>query len=219
MNQIVANDWIKVYGKNDELLAAGKIFRTKDSEGVTNIKKNKVEFKGFSFENKFFFNEKSLNKTLFIKSNEEHLEKEFNLEHIPSYISINYYHDCLEDSNKIDSDILRDFDVDELDEEVCYIVKVLNQFDGIETTGSCCGHGDYPLYVDVVFTEMKPLGILLWIINRPKYDKVIQLTSCPDLKNNNINTCMLRLKTTVIGEEAYKIANEFARDLEVIGRN
>jgi hypothetical protein len=30
---------------------------------------------------------------------------------------------------------------------------------------------------------------------------------------------MLRLRTNVIGEEAYKIANDFAKDLEIIGRN
>ena len=219
MNQIVTDEWIKVYGKNDELLVAGKVVCTKDSEGIDNDEENLIKFKGFSFENKFYFNEKSLNKTLFVKPNEEHLVKEFDSEHMPEYLSMILYRNCMDNPSNAEKDVYREFDIDELDEEVVRLVNALNQFDGFRTTGSCCGHNEFPLFVDIFISDLKPLGILLWVLNKPKYAKLLQITSCPDLKNNNIHSVMLRLRTTVIGEEAYKIADDFAKYLEVIGRN
>ena len=218
MNQIVTNDWIKVYGKNDDILAAGKVVFTKDSKSyhTDGHVKEITNFVGFSFDDKFFFNEKSLNKTIFVKSNEEHLEKPFDSEHIPEYLSWKIYREA---TGNVEEDILRDFGIDELDEEVVYLVKVLNQFEDIKTTGSCCGHNKLPLFVDIIFNDHKTLFKILWLISKAKYNEKICLTTVPDIKNCNIHNGMMRLCTKLIGKEAYKIANDFAKDLEIIGRN
>ena len=60
---------------------------------------------------------------------------------------------------------------------------------------------------------------ILWLISKSKYNEKICLTTVPDIKNCNIHNGMMRLCTKLIGKEAYKIANDFAKDLEIIGRN
>jgi len=49
-----------------------------------------------------------------------------------------------------------------MDQEVIALCRALNSIKGINTTGSCCGHGTEPLTVWMNADSVKYLSIFLW---------------------------------------------------------
>lgn len=60
-------------------------------------------------------------------------------------------------------------DYDDIDEEIRELVRVLNSFDGIETTCSCCGHGKSPCYIWMKIDSVKTLNDFCFNFLNPFY--------------------------------------------------
>ena len=135
-------------------------------------------------------------------------------------------------------DIYRDFGIDELDPPMVEIVKELNQWRGVSTVVSCCGHGRYPAWVLVQFASVFSMNHILYTTYDPKYPEIFdkfepRLTICTD--NNTVmpvvnmeisaNGCnvpldysgeqvvLLVIATKSMGQEAYDDMNNYAKVL------
>lgn len=53
-----------------------------------------------------------------------------------------------------------DFEIEDLDGEVRELVLALNRLPGIQTTGSCCGHGKEPYQIWFMVTDPSQRGLL-----------------------------------------------------------
>ena len=114
--------------------------------------------------------------------------------------------------------------MDELDKEVVRIVRVLNRFSmEMKTVGSCCGHGKSVSWITLQFNSSRALEDFLNIFQ--PFNKKMSLTTDKRtvssgelfLGNPYFPYCMvLELRTNEIGDEAYKVLNEFADYIEKI---
>ena len=138
-----------------------------------------------------------------------------------------------------DEDIYRDWSIDELDEEVRPLVEELNKWDGVQTVGSCCGHGRGPLWVQINFQGVSNANIILNILRSPEvFPKMLDKFTI-DISSKNhfsmqyyqcyrsggwdnailgyidgLRPLYLVLASTDVGEEAYKSAELFTRYLK-----
>jgi hypothetical protein len=141
--------------------------------------------------------------------------------------------------------LYRDFCIDEVDPEVKDLVIELNKWCGVETTGSCCGHGRGPLWIQLqgdntrslncIFNVLRAPEIFPKLLDRFKFSIESKYIQCMNYyaghqtltalnnsthmdKHSIISSPFLHLvlMTTTIGEEAYHDAQLLARYLAEI---
>lgn len=187
--------------QTNKIIAEGKVCNSKYSYID---KDNKEVYKPcISFDDRIFFN---------INSNKFHVEKLRTIVNIPD----NYSRCLWREVSKEDIDIYREFDTDELDEEVIPLVTSLNKLDSIETVGSCCGHNKTPLWVTLRITKLRSLNILLRIISKDIFfNKFILGTSISTKTlDSSGESVFLQLSTINIGKQAYNDADELAEYID-----
>lgn len=128
-------------------------------------------------------------------------------------------------------DLYRDFSIDEIDEEVKELVTELNMWDGVQTVGSCCGHGKGELWIQINVEDVHSINLILNVLRTPKlFPKMLDRFQIPIGSHqhqcmcyNPISTILdyhpclsLVLMTTDIGERAYESARLFARYLKEV---
>ena len=127
--------------------------------------------------------------------------------------------------------LYRDFDITEIDEEVKHLVHELNEWKGIRTVGSCCGHGHGPLWIQFYCHDSDSLDYILNILRSPKVFPNMLDTFYLSMESKYISTMLyhdcifspnhgpkeggtyLVLMSTHTGEQAYKDAELYARYL------
>ncbi len=140
---------------------------------------------------------------------------------ISKYVAVKWRYQIAYDIK--DVDIYLENGYDEIDLEVKPLVCELNQWDGIETTQSCCGHGRGHLWVKFYVKDFQSLyGILLplRLEGSPLLDEFSleigsKLTEASvvhcECKNCNYRDGIeLTLATFSKGSQAYDIANRYA---------
>lgn len=114
------------------------------------------------------------------------------------------------------ADFYREFSKADLDPEVENLVNALNTIEGVRTTGSCCGHGEYELYVDCIFNSLSALKTLENIIFEDEFRNVFYLgtfiTLMPCEGDNDV-IFQIRTRKT-FGQQAYEAANRLAERLK-----
>lgn len=176
----------------------------------TYVKDDKVCFDidCISFDNKYYFNKNSDN-LLFIETdnNDQFFDKELLQEYqCERWIDV---------AKNNEADIYIEHDINELDKEVVALVTILNKINGIETIGSCCGHGDYPLYINLNINDFKALILLIKLIAN-KFVNDFKITTSPRIIQSDNNNIQLSLECYYSGEPAYQKALELANHLEIL---
>lgn len=196
-------DYYKVVDKaTKEIICAGPISFIKNTANMSIL---------ISFDNKYFFKFEGTMKYKVIE-NSKHLEIPLKLEFLNRY-AVCLYEDYF---NYPDYDIFREYDINELDEPVIKLVTILNKFDDIENTGSCCGHGDNYLWVDIMFHSLSSINLIIDLLNDDKWNNKFILSNYYTNKNKSNYSVMLHLRSFTKGEEAYKDAILLADDLQEI---
>lgn len=105
-------------------------------------------------------------------------------------------------------DIYKDKCFNIIDKEVSLLVKCLNKIHGLETFGSCSGHGVRNLYVDCVISDLNAI-ILLESVIMTYFIKDFDLLFVSDrfLFDGKVN---LTLKSKNVGDLAYKAAENLS---------
>lgn len=111
-----------------------------------------------------------------------------------------------------DADVLREFDITELDPEVTNLVHAINSLKDIETTGSCSGHNKGYLYVDIRFKTLIGLKNFIYILQDNGFYSDFILSTDKHIKNNTNDgeKTILKLNSLHIGQQAYDNANKLA---------
>lgn len=126
---------------------------------------------------------------------------------IPLTIPTDYKIELWRNSDHVhDCHVYREYDITELDPEVVNLVNALNKMQGLETVGSCSGHGKSKLFVDIRFESFKAIQSLINIIIR-HFNTEFNLSTTPSLMCNSKKDVLLQLSTNSIGESAYKSAD------------
>lgn len=189
-------DYLIIKDLNGKVLASGKVV------GRKTISRCEHAFNHVSVDGNFYFNLDS-KQFIFEKKNKPVDLVKFD----DKNTSFNVV--AWQDSNEIvDADIYRDNDINELDDEVSFLVECLNRLEGLTTTCSCCGHGEFNLYVDFILTDLKPLLILEYLISK-EFRKDFNLLFDKDrvIADDSIN---LTLSSAGKGRIAYLAANKLA---------
>lgn len=198
------NNYYKIIDiKTNAIICAGKITFIKQTKDMPIL---------ISFDNKFFFNSEGTSKYKVVKS-----DTEVDVPLLRNII-LESYKICLYEDyfNYPDYDIFREYDINELDEPVIKLVTILNKFDDIETTGSCCGHGDNYLWVDIMFHSLSSINLIIDLLNDDKWNNKFILSNYYTNKNKSNYSVMLHLRSFTKGEESYKDASLLADDLQEI---
>ena len=154
-----------------------------------------------SFDNKYFFNLYSD----FISEG-----KCFDIEGI----NVLPWNDYEKDNTAL---IYEDNTINELDKEVEHIVSSLNNINGIRTTGSCCGHNKEKLWIIFECNNFLTLKRFTDLFNDGMFNKswVVRTDFCNvSSKSNNI---VLLLECKYKGNKSYKLAEELATYLDIVG--
>lgn len=189
-------DYLIIKDLNGKVLASGKVV------GRKTISRCEHAFNHVSVDGNFYFNLDS-KQFMFEKKNKPVDLVKFD----DKNTSFNVV--AWQDSNEIvDADIYRDNDINELDDEVSFLVECLNRLEGLTTTCSCCGHGEFNLYVDFILTDLKPLLILEYLISK-EFRKDFNLLFDKDrvIADDSVN---LTLSSAGKGRIAYLAANKLA---------
>lgn len=192
-------DYLIIKDLNGKVLASGKVV------GRKTISRCEHAFNHVSVDGNFYFNLDS-KQFMFEKKNKPVDLVKFD----DKNTSFNVV--AWQDSNEIvDADIYRDNDINELDDEVSFLVECLNRLEGLTTTCSCCGHGEFNLYVDFILTDLKPLLILEYLISK-EFRKDFNLLFDKDrvIADDSVN---LTLSSAGKGRIAYLAANKLAMRL------
>ncbi len=150
-----------------------------------------------SMDNKHFFNSKSDRFKLHIDENE--IDSTLS---IPNDYIIEKWRHYKYNRN---ADIYHDNDIFSVDEEIKDLVRIINEIDGMETVGSCSGHYEHSLFVDIKFFDFKKLILFTTIISNKMSDK-FELKTSQSIKQLENNCVILRLKSLNIGKQAYEDA-------------
>ena len=204
MTDFKKNNYYKIIDiKTNAIICAGKITFIKQTKDMPIL---------ISFDNKFFFNSEGTSKYKVVKS-----DTEVDVPLLRNII-LESYKICLYEDyfNYPDYDIFREYDINELDEPVIKLVTILNKFDDIEITGSCCGHGDNYLWVDIMFHSLSSINLIIDLLNDDKWNNKFILSNYYTNKNKSNYSVMLHLRSFTKGEEAYKDASLLADDLQEI---
>lgn len=144
-----------------------------------------------------------------------------------NFISDNY-NECpwgrydYEDRNEVN--MYRDFNIEELDDEMVYIVGLINRFSPyMHTEGSCSGHGDEQAWVSIIFEDASALNDFLDVL--VPFKKKIDLTTDEHINVGRTIFCdkpffprrvELCLKTKEVGSPAWQALDELAEYLNLI---
>lgn len=125
-----------------------------------------------------------------------------------------------------DVDIYLENGLDDIDSEVKPLVHELNQWEGIETTQSCCGHGKGHLWVKFYVTSFQALHDILLPLRSegsPLLDEFsleigsklteASIIFCGDEGNSMHDGIELTLATFSKGQQAYDVAQKYADTL------
>lgn len=208
----------KIIDKNGQILVNDY---KKNSRADIFLKKLKNPF--ISFDNKYYFNSYSTKFKIIEEYNNDEIVS-FDIKKFSDYsiiqlrelsYVINISDEEFEEEIK-KCDIVYDYGLDSLDPEVKNLVEVLNSSGlNIETYGSCSGHGMGPLWVTISFCDYISIKRILLLIDIEFHDSFMLSSDDRIYHDNGWNTdeLVLLLKTKAIGEEAYKLADEFAKAL------
>lgn len=98
-----------------------------------------------------------------------------------------------------------------LDEEVKTIVYAISKVEGACTVGSCSGHGDRPMFVNIQFTTLASLNFILRCLEDFKsHFRIATETVVTSTVNANKNYVILALVSESKGSEAFGAANALA---------
>lgn len=211
--QFELEDYATIIDKEtNEIIASGKIIGIKDRY-IEQYRKY-FFFKGYkeigsfciSFDNKYFFNTKS-DRFIFLKKSDKSVD--FDTKLLTVYSNQKY-------SGIItNADIYIENTINELDEEVVRVVKLLNKVPGIKTCGSCSGHGLEKLWVSMTFFDVQSIRLIAKIIYE-KFDEKFVLSTKKHRSQITKNCVELSLISKNKGKKAYKDIDEFCDVLEVI---
>lgn len=181
-----------------KIIAAGKIINIKS-----------IPVKCITFDNRYFFNlkKKILYKCIFCDYCDE--IKFDNIKYknkIVLWKNSSIYPNAL---------VYREYDINELDEEIKELVYAINDIP-IRTCGSCCGHGTMYAWVDICFTNFNQIRRIIDILNINDFKNKFTLETFYDIVNEDSDVITLRLKTNKIGKEAYKDINELVKYINLI---
>lgn len=161
-----------------------------------------------SIENKYFFN--PLSKRITIRKIEDGEYIPFN----QSTSDLDIKHWTTVNVNLLTPDVYVDQDIRECDEEVKGLVLALNKMPFIDTVGSCSGHGERRVYIDIRFSRLNELMKLLKIIEK-HFQNDFVLSSNPRLKQQSDNCVLMTLYSVDKGEKAFKRVDKLAKYLEM----
>lgn len=112
--------------------------------------------------------------------------------------------------------MIYDYSINDLDPEVKNLVNALNNCGlNIRTNGSCSGHIRHPLWITIVFNDYISLKSII-LLNSIEFNNSFIISTDSRISNGggmNSSDFRLQLSTRVTGEEAYKLADEFAKSL------
>lgn len=221
------SDWAEITdNQTGEIVARGKIIAMKCCDNIH------FDMDLISIDGKWFFNTKS------------RFEAHYSNNYTPlEFTSADKYDWCkwIDSSQCEIHDLYRENGYDELDPEVEGLVHELNEWDGIETVVSCCGHGQGHLWVTFNVSNLHSLQTILNCLRTPEQapelvgkfhiplddERVrygqngIKLTPGAnhtgifgDVKmTDGTNSMMFMLATNDIGEKAYEAATNLANFL------
>lgn len=153
----VNKEWFEVFdAETGELLSSGQ---------VKGYKSNNPSHKNLvliSFDGKWYFNVRSP-KFIVNKKEEGRPYIPFDESKLPRYTWKKW-----QDHSGDVPDLYREHGYDEIDPEVRPLVDELNMWEGIETVGSCCGHGKGNLWIQINVTDLTSLNTILNILRSPE---------------------------------------------------
>ena len=166
-----------------------------------------------SFDNKYFF---QISKKDFIyeKNNDSSEVIPFDISKFENKYEIELWSNYPKHNN---FSIYRERDITELDPEVKNLVYSLNKIKGIRTVGSCSGHSKYPLWVDIDFMDIVGLEVITKILYA-YFNETFKLTTNTRVSTSatsNEKVTIMTLETISIGEDAFKLADKFAKKIEM----
>lgn len=205
------NNWYKIIDKKtSKILCAGEVCNCK-SKVFTPVSKAR-DFNCISFDNKYFFKVTDENQYL-ILPNLDKICVPLDFTTIPVTYEICLWRDA---KNNLKADIYREYDIIELDTEVISLVAAINDFEDVNTVGSCSGHNKDPLWIDIKFYSMSFLRILLTILEKSPFNFNFRLCTSPTIINNDKSGIILQLRSEQIGLEAYRATIQLADRLKEV---
>ncbi len=207
MSNIEIGDFCKIIDKQSgTVLCSGQV----KSYKMTVVNNETFERSCITFDYIYFFLKEGTDKYDVVKDDTK-TTIYFNINTVPKDYKVTAWR---EQDNY--SDIYIENDINNLDKEVVNIVTALNKIEGLETTGSCSGHGERSLWVTIRFKSLEALILLVNFMQRNGFKEHFVLSTDTSIINNEQYNVMLQLYTKSIGEKAYNLANEFASKLEVL---
>jgi hypothetical protein len=198
-----------------EIIARGNVYATKIKSPVIG------DVHMISFDRKVFFNVQS---DRFIITSEGEGESE-----IPFTKWDDYSWSPWMGHDNIPKDIYREFGIDELDPPMVEIVKELNQWRGVSTIVSCCGHGRHSAWVMVQFADIYHMSKIIYSLHSSHFPEIcgkFHIILSPDdhgplpVEDGDADRCTvdftgepvicLNIATRVKGEEAYSLMDKWA---------
>lgn len=222
------SDWAEIIdNQTREVVARGKIISAKNNDNTH------FGLELISIDGKWFFNVKS------------RFEAHFSNNYTPLEFTSADKYDWCKWSNSSECeirDLYRENGYDELDPEVEGLVHELNEWDGVETAASCCGHGKGHLWVVFNTKSLRSLQIILNVLRAPEQvpeligkfhiplsDEVVicgsngakitpganhvDVLGCPRMSDGS-PSIILTLATNDIGEKAYEAATNLTNTLK-----
>ena len=219
-----------IFDKNGNVLVNDAIENCKFVMNGHLLKKEAI-----SFDNKHFFNSNS--KNLIIKKSNDNNIIPFDINKFSAYniISLRELKYVLNVSDAVFNkeirkyDIIFDYDIKGIDSQVKKLVDALNNCGlKIETQGSCSGHNVVPPWISIKFKDCESLKNIIYLIDYKYNGKLIFTTKNIVYglhlnniykKNKGLNfkdlNLVFVLTTELIGIKAYKLFNDFAKEILV----
>lgn len=191
-----------------DLIAAGIVVAVKDElPWFGDQKLSKIKTLLISFDTKYFFNVNS--PKFLIKTSCQGISKAFDANLLQKYVYAQY------NAKHVNlSDVYIENTIDELDQEVRQLVRVLNLLPNVRTSGSCSGHGIEPLWVSMTFRDVYAIKIIASILYDRFRNEFVLSTLNSRLQNtkDGVELALISLQT---GEKAYKNAERLCNYLDV----
>lgn len=208
----------KIIDKNDKVLVNDYKKNSKVIIFAHDLKKPFI-----SFDNKHFFNSDSTKFKIIENYNNDEIVpfdlkkfSDYNIIQLRGLLYVENISDEEFEKEIKKYDIVYDYGIDELDPEVKNLVDALNSSGlNLETYGSCSGHGLSPLWVTIGFNDYISIKRIVLLIDI-EFHNSLELSTEGRIEHDdgwNNNNFILQLTTKAIGEEAYKLADDFAKVL------
>ena len=156
-----------------------------------------------SFDNKYFF--KTTGKNLVVELHQEKTKiVPINYDYIHQYTIT----DWLQAKHTPTYDIYIEKTKLEMDYEIIPLVNALNLYDGIETTGSCCGHNVHEPFVMCICTNIEIVQYIKHLCSNTK------LFNISTLHKIDKERYFINIIGEHIGQIAYQDILDFTNDIE-----